>query len=52
VEERQAARARRDWAAADMLRQQLASLGWQVQDTPDGPRLDRLDEHSSNFSHL
>ncbi|HMQ33086.1 MAG TPA: hypothetical protein PKD53_20310 [Chloroflexaceae bacterium] len=43
VEERQAARARRDWAAADTLRRQLAELGWQVRDTPEGPRLGRLE---------
>ncbi len=34
---RQAARERRDWAQADALRQELAALGWQVQDTPSGP---------------
>lgn len=43
VEERQAARSRRDWAAADRLRQRLAELGWQVQDTPEGPRLDPIE---------
>lgn len=37
--ERQAARARRDWAAADALRLRIEALGWQVQDTPDGPVL-------------
>jgi hypothetical protein len=40
VEEREAARARRDWAAADALRGQIAALGWRVSDTPDGPRLE------------
>lgn len=39
LEQRQAARERRDWAAADSLREQLAAHGWQVQDTPEGPRL-------------
>jgi len=39
VEEREAARSRRDWATADSLRQQLRTLGWQVIDTPDGPQL-------------
>ena len=39
VQARQDARTRRDWAAADMLRQRIAELGWQVIDTPDGPRL-------------
>lgn len=37
VEERQQAREAKDWGRADQLRQQLASLGWQVKDTPDGP---------------
>jgi hypothetical protein len=42
LDERQAARARRDWAAADDLRDQIAALGWQVLDTPQGPRIQRL----------
>jgi hypothetical protein len=42
VDQRQTARARRDWPAADLIRQRLAALGWQVQDTPAGPRLDPL----------
>ncbi len=37
VAEREAARARRDWAAADALRDRIAALGWQVRDTPAGP---------------
>ncbi len=36
---RQAARARKDWAAADDHRRQILSLGWTVQDTPEGPKL-------------
>ena len=42
VTERGAARARRDWAAADALRVRIAALGWQVQDTPAGPQLEPL----------
>jgi hypothetical protein len=42
VEERQDARARRDWAAADALRGRLAALGWSVRDTPGGPVLEPL----------
>ncbi|MGY1812933.1 cysteine--tRNA ligase [Blastococcus sp. SYSU D00820] len=38
LEQRQAARARKDFAAADALRDQLATLGVQVEDTPQGPR--------------
>jgi cysteinyl-tRNA synthetase len=38
LEQRQAARARRDYAAADAIRDQLADLGVAVEDTPSGPR--------------
>lgn len=43
VEARQQARLQKDWAASDRLRQQIAELGWQVQDTPAGPNLVRMD---------
>lgn len=39
VEARANARASRNWATADALRAQIATLGWQVLDTPAGPRL-------------
>jgi cyanophycinase-like exopeptidase len=39
---REAARARRDWAAADDLRQRILALGWQVRDTGAGPELSPL----------
>ena len=38
LEQRQAARARKDYAAADALRDRLTALGLQVEDTPQGPR--------------
>jgi cysteinyl-tRNA synthetase len=38
LEQRQAARARKDFATADALRDQLTTLGVQVEDTPQGPR--------------
>ena len=41
LEEREAARRERDFAAADARRDELAALGWQVRDTPEGPRLVR-----------
>ncbi len=44
VEEREAARSRRDWAAADALREEIKALGWQVVDTPEGPRLESVQE--------
>jgi cysteinyl-tRNA synthetase len=39
--ERERARAERDFASADRIRDELASLGWEVRDTPDGARLVR-----------
>jgi cysteinyl-tRNA synthetase len=39
LEERERARARRDFEAADRLRDELRELGWAVRDGPDGPEL-------------
>jgi cysteinyl-tRNA synthetase len=39
LEQRQAARAGRDFAEADRLRDELAALGWEVRDSADGPTL-------------
>ena len=36
VEERRAARAARDWQAADALREQIHDAGWEVVDSPEG----------------
>jgi hypothetical protein len=41
VEERQQARLRKDWEAADVLRQRIAVFGWKVQDTPEGQNIVR-----------
>jgi cysteinyl-tRNA synthetase len=38
LQQREAARQRRDWAAADAVRDQLRAAGVAVEDTPDGPR--------------
>ncbi|CAL8970660.1 Cysteine--tRNA ligase [Propionicimonas sp. T2.31MG-18] len=38
LEQRQQARARKDWPAADAIRDQLATIGLKVEDTPNGPR--------------
>ncbi|MCW5953687.1 MAG: cysteine--tRNA ligase, partial [Propionibacteriaceae bacterium] len=35
--QRQEARARRDWSAADAIRDQLSELGLKITDTPNGP---------------
>ena len=38
LEQREAARARKDFAAADSIRDQIAALGIVIEDTPTGPR--------------
>jgi cysteinyl-tRNA synthetase len=40
LDQRQAARARKDYAAADAIRDRLAEAGVVVEDTPQGPRWD------------
>lgn len=42
AERRQQARAQRDWQAADRIRDEMAALGWQVRDTPQGPQIERI----------
>ncbi len=37
--QREAARAERDWARADAIRDQLRELGWEIRDGGDGPEL-------------
>jgi cysteinyl-tRNA synthetase len=44
AEEREEARAARDFELADRLRDALASAGWEVRDTPDGARLVRREK--------
>jgi cysteinyl-tRNA synthetase len=41
VQQREAARAGRDWALSDKLRADIARLGWQLKDTKLGPQLTR-----------
>jgi cysteinyl-tRNA synthetase len=41
LQDRQDARAAKDFARADEIRDQLAALGWEVRDSADGPRLVR-----------
>ena len=38
LEQRQAARERKDYSAADAIRDQLTAMGIAIEDTPDGPR--------------
>ncbi len=44
VSEREASRTRREWAAADALRAQVADLGWRVVDTPSGPVVEPIEK--------
>ena len=39
VEQRQAARAEKNWAESDRLRKEITALRWSVKDTKDGPKL-------------
>jgi cysteinyl-tRNA synthetase len=41
VNQRQAARGRRDFAAADRIRDELAAAGFVIEDTPQGPRWEK-----------
>jgi hypothetical protein len=45
IEEREAARSKRDYARADALRERLAELGYMIEDTPRGPRWRRGEAH-------
>jgi cysteinyl-tRNA synthetase len=38
LEQRQAARGRKDYATADAIRDQLQQSGLEITDTPDGPK--------------
>jgi hypothetical protein len=42
LEERSAARARRDWSVSDALRGKIEAMGWKILDTPEGPRLEPM----------
>jgi cysteinyl-tRNA synthetase len=42
LEERQAARKAKNFARSDAIRDELKSKGWQIEDTPKGPRLKKL----------
>jgi cysteinyl-tRNA synthetase len=38
LEQREAARVRKDFAAADVIRDRIAAMGISIEDTPNGPR--------------
>lgn len=41
ADERQEARARKDFAAADAIRAKIAALGYEIKDTPEGVKINR-----------
>ena len=41
LEQRQAARAAKDWAKSDELRNQIAAAGYVVKDTPQGQQVNK-----------
>jgi cysteinyl-tRNA synthetase len=48
VEKRQNARKQKRWEEADALRDQVAEVGFEIEDTPQGPRVKRKKEAISN----
>lgn len=42
VVKRESARRERNWAESDALREQIAGMGWKINDTKDGPVLEEL----------
>lgn len=44
VEEREAAREKKDWAVSDAIREKIKSLGYIVQDTKEGPNIKEAEE--------
>ncbi|MFN2150368.1 MAG: hypothetical protein ACK2T5_02145, partial [Anaerolineales bacterium] len=43
LQAREAARSQKNWEQADALRDQVADLGWQINDTAEGSQLVRLE---------
>jgi cysteinyl-tRNA synthetase len=39
VEEREKARSAKQWKAADALREQVREAGYEIEDTPKGPKI-------------
>jgi cysteinyl-tRNA synthetase len=39
--QREAARKARNWAEGDRIRKRLAEMGWELRDTPEGPKVKR-----------
>jgi cysteinyl-tRNA synthetase len=48
IDQRQKARENKNWAEADEIRDQLATAGYHVKDTPDGPQVKRIQQKVGN----
>lgn len=48
VEKRQQARSQKRWEEADMLREQVSEAGYDIEDTPQGPRVKHKKEEMSH----
>ena len=44
VEEREAARKKKDWGTSDALREKIKALGYIVQDRKEGPNVKKAEE--------
>ena len=42
LDQRKDAKASKDWAAADKIREEIAAAGWKIVDTPAGARLEKV----------
>jgi len=42
LDQRKHAKASKDWAAADRIREEIAAAGWKIVDTPAGARLEKV----------
>ncbi len=42
LDQRKDAKASKDWAAADRIREEIAAAGWKIVDTPAGARLEKV----------
>ncbi len=52
IRERETARQRRDWATADALRDRIRALGYEIQDTREGPRWRPLGDPTAPWQPL
>ena len=52
VAQREARRTAQEWKEADSLREKIASLGYTVEDAPDGPKIKGIKPQSKFWTHI